>query len=97
MSILITGMDMPKDGGIRQLFIFDDGRVYNGSKGAPLDMEHPDAAAVVVRREDDLISREGAMREIMSVPTDAYYPVWFKNLIEKLPAAVQPKKRWVGK
>lgn len=42
----------------------------------------------------DYISREVAIRELLSEPTDAHYPSWYAEMLKQIPAAdVQPVVR----
>lgn len=47
---------------------------------------------------DDYISREAAISEIMSEPTDAHYPSWYAEKLKQIPAAdVRPvvRGKWI--
>ena len=47
------------------------------------------------RRMSDTISRKAAIDAIMCEPTDAHYPSWYADMLEKLPSAQPENVEWI--
>ena len=45
---------------------------------------------------NDLISRQAAIDAIMCEPTDAHYPSWYAERLERLPSAPPEHSAWVN-
>ena len=89
MSILIKGMDMPKDGGLLCVNIYPDGKVCIN-----LDLECKRiATAVPVPKHGRLIDADATRNEIDKVrPGRCYEDAWTLTVLDNSPTIIEAEE-----